>query len=123
MSRAKILVADDSPTELKMICAPILAEGYPVVTAADGDQALSMAASEKPALAVLDVVMPKKNGYQVCRAIKTTDALKHIKVILCTTKNQESDKFWGKKQGADAYITKPFDPADLVQTIGRLLSG
>ena len=122
MSSAKILVVDDSPTELKMICAPILAQGYQVVTASDGEEGLKKAASENPALAVLDVVMPKKNGYQVCRAIKTTDALKHIKVILCTTKNQESDKFWGQKQGADAYVTKPFDPADLVETIERLLS-
>ncbi len=72
-------------------------------------------------MAVLDVVMPKLNGFKVCRKIKTSPELKDIKVILCTSKNQESDEFWGKKQGADAYITKPFKDEDMLSVVAKLL--
>ncbi len=121
MSKAKILVVDDSPTYLKMTCQPLTEQGYEIVTAADGEEALQKAKSEKPALAVLDVVMPKLNGFKVCRKIKSSPDLKNIKVILCTSKNQESDKFWGEKQGADAYIVKPFDEKELLDNVARLL--
>lgn len=121
MAKARILVADDSAVELKVIVGLLRDNGYDVVTAADGDEAVSRAQSDKPALAVLDVVMPKKNGYQVCRALKTGADTSGIKVVMLTSKGQESDKFWGMKQGADAYLTKPVVPADLLAEIGRLI--
>jgi len=121
MSKEKILVADDSPTHLKLVSEPLIEAGYEVVTASDGEEALKKVESEKPACAILDVVMPKINGFKVCRQIKSSPDTKHIKVILCTSKNQESDKFWGEKQGADIYMTKPFEEKDLLANIAKLL--
>ena len=121
MSKAKILVVDDSPTHLKLASDPLTESGYQVVTASDGEEALAKVESEMPALVVLDVIMPKMNGFQVCRKIKTTPELREIKVLMCTSKTQESDKFWGKKQGADAYLTKPFTDNELLEAVTDLL--
>jgi twitching motility two-component system response regulator PilH len=116
-----ILVVDDSPTEQKMVVTALQSKGYRVITAADGEEALAKVAAENPRLVVLDVVMPKKNGFQVCRQIKTTAASANIKVLLLTSKQQDSDKFWGMKQGADGYMTKPFAADDLVGTVSRMV--
>lgn len=121
MSKVKVMVVDDSPTELKLMSEPFLSEGYDLITAKDGEEALKKTASEKPDLIVLDVVMPKLNGFKVCRQIKKSAELQNIKVILLTSKNQDSDKFWGEKQGADAYMTKPFTGEDLLATATGLL--
>lgn len=121
MSKVKVMVVDDSPTELKLMSEPFLSQGYDLVTAIDGEEALKKAESERPDLIVLDVVMPKLNGFNVCRQIKKSADLKNIKVILLTSKNQESDKFWGQKQGADAYMTKPFTGEDLLAAASRLM--
>jgi twitching motility two-component system response regulator PilH len=120
MPNDTILVVDDSPTEQKVVVSALQAKGYRVITAADGDDAIEKAISEQPRLVVLDVVMPKKNGYQVCRQLKTTAETQHIKVLMLTTKNQDSDKFWGMKQGADGYLTKPFVADDLLANVARL---
>ena len=117
----KILVADDSPTELNLMSQPFLKNGFEVVTATDGEEVLAKAEAEKPDLLVIDVIMPKLNGFQVCRKIKTTEATKNIPVILVTSKSQESDKFYGMKQGASAYVTKPFDEQELLKTVKGLL--
>lgn len=116
-----ILVADDSPTEQKMVVSALVARGYRVITACDGEEALAKAAEEQPRLVVLDVVTPRKNGFQVCRQLKTAAETSAIKVLLLTSKTQESDKFWGMKQGADGYLTKPFAGDDLVAGVTRLL--
>jgi len=121
MSKFKVMVVDDSPTELKLMSEPFLAQGYDLVTATDGEEALKKIESERPDLVVLDVVMPRLNGFKVCRQIKNSADLNNIKVILLTSKNQESDKFWGQKQGADAYMTKPFTGENLLATATRLL--
>jgi DNA-binding response OmpR family regulator len=121
VARARILVVDDSPTELSLISAPLLANGYEVITARDGDEAIAKAAAERPNLILLDVVMPKQNGFQVCRSLKKSAESGHIPVILLTSKNQPSDKFWGMKQGADEYVTKPFQAESLVSSIQRLI--
>ncbi len=121
MNKIKVLVADDSPTQLSMMAQPFL-DNYDVITAKDGAEALEKAYSERPALVVLDVIMPKHNGFQVCRKIKKNKELKAIKVILLTGKTQESDKYWGMKQGADAYVTKPFDNRELLSIAGQLLA-
>lgn len=121
MSKAKVMVVDDSPTELKLMSEPFVSQGYNLITATDGEEAIRKVESERPDLIVLDVIMPKLNGFNVCRHIKKSDKLKGIKIILLTSKNQESDKFWGEKQGADAYMTKPFSGEDLLATAVRLL--
>ena len=121
MSKTKVMVVDDSPTELKLMSEPFLSQDYELITATDGDEAIQKAESDHPDLIVLDVVMPNLNGFNVCRHIKNSAELKDIKVILLTSKNQESDKFWGRKQGADAYMTKPFNKEKLLATAAGLL--
>jgi twitching motility two-component system response regulator PilH len=121
MPNDTILVVDDSPTEQKMVAAALMSKGYRVITAADGDEAIEKASKEMPRLIVLDIVMPKKNGFQVCRQLKTTAATQNIKILLLSSKNQDSDRFWGMKQGADGYLTKPYVDADLVANIAKLI--
>jgi twitching motility two-component system response regulator PilH len=117
----KILIVDDSPTELTLMGNPLREAGYMVVTAIDGEDAINKVVSESPDLVVLDVVMPKKNGFQVCREIRTRLAKPDLPVIMLTTKNEASDKFWGLKQGANEYMAKPFSSQDLLSTVKRLL--
>ncbi len=121
MLRKSILVVDDSPTERRMVSTTLRQKGYQVTTAEDGAEALSKAKDDKPDLIVLDVVMPKKNGFQVCRKLKMTPATKDIKIVLLTSKSQETDKFWGMRQGADAYLTKPLDGSLLLETVAGLI--
>ena len=120
MDKPKIMVVDDSPTELKLISKTLSNGGYDVITAKDGEEALDLV-NNNVSLIVLDVIMPKLNGFQVCRKIKTSDEHKDIKIILLTSKNQDSDKFWGKKQGADMYMTKPFEVDELLANIASLI--
>ena len=121
MAFEKILVVDDSPTELDLITASLKKQGYQIITAVDGEEALAKAESERPNLIVLDVILPKKNGFQVCRQLKTAPETKDIKILLVTSKNQETDRFWGLKQGADEYLTKPFAEEDLMVNVAKLL--
>jgi twitching motility two-component system response regulator PilH len=121
MAQETILVVDDSPTELKLVTKTLSTKGYRIVTAIDGDEAVQKALVERPRLIVLDVVMPKKNGFQVCRLLKTTPDTQAIKILLLTSKNQESDRFWGMKQGADAYMSKPFSEEELLKNVKNLL--
>jgi twitching motility two-component system response regulator PilH len=120
MEKRKIMVVDDSPTELKMISTTLSNGGYDVITAKDGEEALKLV-NNNVSLIVLDVIMPKLNGFQVCRKIKTSDEHKGIKIILLTSKNQDSDKFWGKQQGADMYMTKPFEVDELLANVASLV--
>ncbi len=117
----KVLVVDDSPTDLQMLSSLLKKQGYEVLTAVDGEDALDKAAAALPPLVVLDIILPKKNGFQVCRQLKTTAETRDIKVILVSSKNQDSDKFWGMKQGADDYIAKPYQDADLIAAVARQL--
>jgi twitching motility two-component system response regulator PilH len=110
---SKILIADDSDTDVKYITDTLKDSGHDLSIASDGEEAEKMAKAGKFDLIILDVVMPKKNGFQVCRTLKQDENLKGIPVIIITSKSQESDKFWGQKQGADEYITKPFEPVQL----------
>jgi twitching motility two-component system response regulator PilH len=120
-NNAKILVVDDSPTELALAKSVLAQAGYRILTALDGEQALVLAATEPPDLVVLDVVMPRKNGYQVCRQLKTSPATQRTKVLMISTKNQDADKFWALKQGADMYMTKPFEAGELLSNVENLL--
>ncbi|MCI5217716.1 MAG: response regulator [Candidatus Electrothrix sp. LOE2] len=122
MSARKLLIVDDSPTELKLITDVFNTSEYDVVTAGDGEAGVEMAMAAKPDLIILDVVMPKMNGFQACRKIKSMPELENIPVILLTSKNQKSDEFWGKKQGADVYLTKPFHTDEVLEAVTNLLS-
>ena len=121
MTKKPILVVDDSPTELRYITSKLQEKGYNVITAIDGEEALEKAISENPPLMVLDIILPKKNGFQVCRQLKTSPSTKDIKIIMLTSKSQESDRFWGLQQGADEYMTKPVDDNKLLGAIAKLV--
>jgi len=116
-----ILVVDDSPTELRLLTAPLKTKGYTVITAVDGEEAIQKACAHLPRLMLLDVIMPKKNGFQVCRQLKTSPETKDIKIIIISSKSQESDKFWGMKQGADEYMVKPFDEKTLLANVAKFM--
>jgi len=122
MTNKTILVVDDSPTDLRLMTAP-LEKGTEcrIITAADGEQALEKAIRERPDLIVLDVILPKKNGFQVCRQLKTSPDTQDIRILLLTSKSQDSDRFWGLKQGADEYMTKPFEDEELLANVAKLL--
>jgi DNA-binding response OmpR family regulator len=121
MPGQKILVVDDSWTELTLIVTPLRNSGFEVVTAVDGDEAVEKVFQEHPQCIVLDVVLPKQNGFQVCRKLKNSEMSRHIPIILLTSKNTPLDKTWGMRQGADLYITKPFDSDELVASVRRLI--
>ena len=116
----KILVVDDSKTELHHMTELLLKRGYSVRTAESGDEALKRLAEDKPDLILMDVVMPGQNGFQLTRTITRDPRYAGLPVIMCTSKNQETDRVWGMRQGARGYITKPVDPAELQAKIDAL---
>lgn len=121
MANSKILIVEDSPTYLRRIADSLQGSGYDIITAIDGEEALEKAVQENPNLIVLDVILPKKNGFQVCRQLKTSPATQDIKILMMTSKSQDSDRFWGLKQGADDYMTKPYEDEELLSNIANLL--
>jgi len=123
MPAKTILVVDDSPTALKITSDALAEQGFRVLSASDGEEALEIANRLHPDLIVLDIILPKKNGFQVCRQLKTESATEDMKILMLSSKNQASDRFWGQKQGADAYITKPFEDEELIAAIKNLLEG
>lgn len=118
---ARILIVDDSPSQLMGIRRIVEKLGHEAVTAEDGAAGVDAAKRELPDLILMDVVMPNLNGFQATRAITREPTTKHIPVILVTTKDQDTDRVWGMRQGAKAYITKPFNEEELSKTIGDLL--
>jgi DNA-binding response OmpR family regulator len=121
MPNETIMVVEDSPTYLRKISALLQDRGYHTITAIDGEEAMEKAIQDDPTLIVLDVILPKKNGFQVCRQLKTSPATQNIKILMLTSKSQDSDRFWGLKQGADEYMTKPFDEDEFVTNVTKLL--
>ena len=120
MPISRVLVVDDSPTERHCLNEILTKAGYQVSFAHNGEEGVAKAKSDKPDLIVMDVVMPGLNGFQACRTITQDPLTQHIPVILCTTKNQETDKIWAMRQGAKAYVTKPVDGADLLKKVTAL---
>jgi twitching motility two-component system response regulator PilH len=116
----KILVVDDSPTDRQFMLETLARKGYQVVTAENGEDAIVKAKVELPDLILMDVVMPGLNGYQATRQITRDDATKHIPVIMCTSKGADTDKIWGMRQGANDYLVKPVDAAQLLAKIAQL---
>jgi len=113
----KILVVEDSPTERHVLTEVLTRKGYSVIAAVDGTEGVSKAKTEQPDLIIMDVVMPGVNGYQATRQIARDEATRHIPVIICTTKGQETDRIWGMRQGALAYLVKPIDHRALLEQI------
>jgi twitching motility two-component system response regulator PilH len=111
---SKILVVDDSPTEIHQFKAMLEKMGHEVITAGNGRDGVKMAISEQPDVVLMDIVMPDMNGFQATRQIARGADTKHIPVIIVSSKNQETDKVWGQRQGAKGYITKPVDTDELV---------
>jgi twitching motility two-component system response regulator PilH len=120
---SKVLVVEDSVTQREMISSLLKNSGLNVSVAGDGVEALARLQNTIPDLVVLDIVMPRMNGYEVCRRIKSDAKTKNIPVVMCSSKGEEFDRYWGLKQGADAYIAKPFQPTELVGTVKQLLRG
>ncbi len=121
MTNNKILIVEDSPTAMLQITTILQNKGYELMHAVDGEEALQKAVENMPHLIVLDIILPKKNGFQVCRQLKTASHTQDIKILMLTSKTQESDRFWGLKQGADDYMTKPFEADDLLNKVDALL--
>jgi DNA-binding response OmpR family regulator len=121
MSLVTILVVDDSPTDRALLLDALRPKGFRLLSANDGDEGLATARREHPDLVLLDVILPRKNGFQVCRQLKADAGTRDIKIVLVTSKNQPSDRFWGLKQGADEYLTKPFTSEELLLAVERHL--
>jgi twitching motility two-component system response regulator PilH len=106
-----------------MITDLLKGSGLTVTVASDGVEALERIQTHRPDLVVLDIVMPRMNGYEVCRRLKADPRTQGVPVVMCSSKGEEFDRYWGMKQGADAYIAKPFQPTELVGTVKQLLRG
>ena len=120
MTIKKVLLVDDSKTELHHLSDMLSKRGYVVRTAENGEEAMRRLAEDKPDLILMDVVMPGQNGFQLTRAITRDPAFADVPVIMCTSKNQETDRVWGMRQGARDYITKPVDSDELMAKIKAL---
>jgi twitching motility two-component system response regulator PilH len=119
---ARILVVDDSPTETFRFREILQRHGHEVIEASNGADGVAVARAEVPDLILMDVVMPGMNGFQATRQITRGAETSHIPVVIVSTKDQETDRVWGKRQGARDYLTKPIDEAALMQVIRQLLS-
>ena len=120
MAIQKILLVDDSKTELHYLSDLLTRRGYQVRTAENGDDAMRRLGEDRPDLILMDVVMPGQNGFQLTRSITRDVRFSAVPVIMCTSKNQETDKVWGMRQGARDYIVKPVSQADLLAKIAAL---
>ncbi len=120
---ATVLVVEDSPTQREMISGLLKANGLNVSFAGDGVEALQQVQGKCPDLVVLDIILPRMNGYEVCRRLKSDERTQNSPVVICTNKSERFDLYWAIKQGADAYIAKPFYPQELVETVKYLLRG
>ena len=117
----KVLVADDEPNIVISLEYLLKREGYTVLVAKDGQEALDAIALERPDLVLLDVMMPKKSGFEVCQAVRANEALQSTKILMLTAKGRDTDVAKGMALGADAYMTKPFATRELVQKVAEML--
>ncbi|MFB2838324.1 response regulator transcription factor [Floridanema evergladense] len=116
-----VLVVEDNKAQREMISDLLKKMGLKVSEASDGVEALEQIDGNPPDLVVLDIIMPRMNGYEVCRRLKSDKKTENLVVVMCSAKKEEFDRYWGMKQGADAYIAKPFHPQELVGTVKQLL--
>lgn len=118
---ALILIADDSPTEIFVLKKILEKHSHQIITAEDGEQAIEVTKQEQPDLILMDVVMPKLNGFQATRRLSKDPDTQDIPVIIVSSKNQETDKLWGLRQGAKGYLGKPVTEEQLISEIDKLL--
>jgi twitching motility two-component system response regulator PilH len=118
---ATILIVDDVQTDRELLGKVVTKAGHFPIYATDGNEAIAKAKEAKPSLIFMDVVMPNMNGFNATRKLKQDPETQAIPVVLVTSKGGESDRFWGKKQGADEHVPKPFSPDMLLSTIRRLV--
>ena len=117
----QVLIVEDSPTARQQMITIVEDAGYSYLAAEDGETAIELIKQHHPEVVVLDIVLPKKNGYQVCRAIKADPELA-IKVLMVTAKDQENDRIWGHRQGADGYLSKPIDQQELLEVLSQMVT-
>ncbi|QLI81747.1 response regulator [Chitinibacter fontanus] len=120
MAIKKILIVDDSPTERHFLGELLTKNGFQIMTLESGEEAVLKTKELMPDLILMDVVMPGMNGFQATRTISRDEATKHIPIIMCTSKNQETDMVWAKRQGAVEYVVKPVDSQELLNKIANL---
>lgn len=118
---ALILIADDSPTEIYVLKKILEKHGHQIITAEDGEQAIEITQQKQPDLILMDVVMPKLNGFQATRRLSKEPDTQDIPVVIVSSKNQETDKLWGLRQGAKGYLGKPVSEDQLISEINKLL--
>lgn len=117
----KVMVVDDALSEVKLMEAILKSAGYQVVSYIDGEQLEEKIVSERPDVLLLDIVMPKRNGFDVLRGLRKDERTKHTPVVFVSSKTQQSDQVWGKRQGADEYLPKPFTPEQLLTAVRRFV--
>jgi DNA-binding response OmpR family regulator len=122
MMLKKILIVDDEADLVETVRFPLEMEGFNVLVSYNGEDALNQARKEKPDLIILDLMLPKLDGYKVCRLLKFDEKYKHIPILMLTAKTQEKDKILGMETGADEYITKPFEMDDLMEKVKAYLN-
>lgn len=118
---ATILIAEDSPTAAAQLRKALEPLGHTIVVATDGEEAEHQIAARHPDLVILDIIMPKVNGFQICRTIRSHPQLKDLPIIVVTALDRDSDRYWGLKQGASDFLVKPFDPEELVDKVRNYL--
>lgn len=118
---AGVLIVDDEPSIVETVRFALEQAGYTCFVAYDGEEAMQVIRTENPALILLDIMLPKLNGFQVCRLLKFDERYRQIPVIMLTARAQERDRLLGKETGADAYVTKPFDLPELLRVVERYL--
>ncbi|MDX2273297.1 MAG: response regulator [Cyanobacteriota bacterium] len=116
-----VLVVEDSTTELEIISRCLQQAGMAVISAKSGEEAQTKLASQQPDLIVLDVILPGQSGFELCRELRADSKTSGIPIIICSTKGTDVDKMWGDMLGANAYLTKPIDQAELVAAVRRLI--
>ncbi|MBW4573706.1 MAG: response regulator [Aphanothece sp. CMT-3BRIN-NPC111] len=118
----KVLVVEDTPSELELVSKFLGDNGYSVISATDAKVGLAKALEQKPDVVVTDVVMPGMSGFELCRSLKNNPETKKLPIIVCSSKNQEIDRLWAMKQGADVYLIKPFTSEQLIRAVKSLAS-
>ena len=119
---ARVLIIDDSPTETHRLTGMLEKNGYEVLAADSGEAGHTMALREQPDAILMDIVLPGVNGFQATRQLSKASETEHIPVIIVTTKDQETDKVWGMRQGAKAYLTKPVNEKNLISILKEVIS-
>lgn len=112
-----ILIVEDTLSEMELMSHYLTESGYAVISAVGAQEALNKVLEQKPDVIITDVVMPGMSGFELCRRLKTHPATEHVPIVICSSKNQEIDRLWGMKQGADAYLTKPFTREQILRAI------